>query len=244
MRSTDTTDVPDHEQYRGYGVMALPFDTGHVLALRVMPENDYVPFEAVWHRTPDGRWSMYVDAPHHEELCPRLFGPSLERFGPADISVSRPDRSTLEVRMERPRLHWTIHVRDTLFTRLVNCVLPRIPGFLFGRRPILALVRTAARTMLGLGEMDLAGELPGGQRVAVRPRRIRLVSDSRAVLEGLDLGRPTVAEESPRTGSFRWPARGVLADGEIRVAVDDPTAHRRRLALFHPFREARREGNP
>lgn len=70
-----------HELFRGYGVMALPFDSGHVLGLRVMPRNDYAPFESIWHRTPGGRWSMYVDGPHHEVFCPRLFGPVLVRAG-------------------------------------------------------------------------------------------------------------------------------------------------------------------
>lgn len=34
---------PDHEYVRGWGVFGLPFDSGHYLALRVFPENDFAP---------------------------------------------------------------------------------------------------------------------------------------------------------------------------------------------------------
>ena len=43
---------------RGYGVVALPFDSGHALTLRVFPENDFAPYRTVWHRTPEGVWSI------------------------------------------------------------------------------------------------------------------------------------------------------------------------------------------
>ena len=82
--------------------------------------------------------------------------------------------------------------------------------------------------------MDLAGVVPGGQRIRILPRRVELVEGSRANLDGLDLGQPRSAEQNPRTGSFRWPARGLVARGEIHVAVEDPEEHRRRLALFDP----------
>ena len=36
-------------------MIALPFDSGHVLALRVFPENDFGPCRTVWHRDPSGR---------------------------------------------------------------------------------------------------------------------------------------------------------------------------------------------
>ena len=38
---------PDHEYVKGWGVMGLPFDSGHHLALRVFPENDFSPYKTV-----------------------------------------------------------------------------------------------------------------------------------------------------------------------------------------------------
>lgn len=222
----------DYEHYRGCGIMALPFDSGHALALRVMPENDVAPFRAVWHRTPAGEWSVYVDGPHPELFGPWLYGPAPAASGRAPIHVDWSGGRVLRVRMEEPALDWTVRLRSSPFTRLVNRALPRLPLELYRRRPALALVRQLADRALGSGPVDLEGAVPGGQRVLVRPRRLYLVGDARAVLRGEDLGSPTRASENPTAGSFRWPARGVLAEGDVYVEVDDPVEHRRRRALI------------
>lgn len=250
---TDGDRLAGHERFRGWGVMSLPFDSGHVLGLRVMPVNDYAPFVAVWHRTPEGAWSMYVDGSHPEVFCPRLFGPILVESGPANIRVSWRDEHTVRVLMEEPTMEWTVRLASTPLTRVMNVVLPRIPIGLYRRRPVLSTMVAVSRTLLGLGTMDLAGEVPGGQQVLVRPDRIDLVDDSRATFDGIQLGRPAPAEENPRTGAFRWPARGIVARGEVHVAIDDPERYRRRLALFatgpastagtQPTDESTRTGN-
>ncbi len=41
--------LPGFEMVRGYGVARLPIDTGHVLAPRVFPQNDFAPCTTVWH---------------------------------------------------------------------------------------------------------------------------------------------------------------------------------------------------
>ena len=63
--------LPEHEYVRGWGVSGLPFDSGHVLALRVFPENDFSPYRTLWHRDPDGQWSIYVDGVRLDTACPR-----------------------------------------------------------------------------------------------------------------------------------------------------------------------------
>lgn len=65
--------VSGYEYVRGYGVYALPFDSGHVLALRVFPENDFAPYSTIWHRTPEGDWSIYADSPRLDIACPRYY---------------------------------------------------------------------------------------------------------------------------------------------------------------------------
>lgn len=229
---TDDAEWPGREHYRGYGVMALPFDSGHVLALRVMPENDFAPFEAVWHRTPEGEWSMWVDGPNPETFCPRLFGPVLAEAGASSIDVSWAGERRLRVRMEEPRLDWTVTLRSSPLTRMANRLLPGLPLDVYRSRPALAVVRAFADRALGLGPLDLEGTLPAGQRVLVKPTRLFLVGGSRAVLDGMDLGEPVRAPENPATGSFRWPALGVLAHGDVYVEIDDPEGHRDRLEAF------------
>lgn len=38
---------PGYEYVKGWSVSGLPFDSGHVLALRVFPENDFSPYRTV-----------------------------------------------------------------------------------------------------------------------------------------------------------------------------------------------------
>lgn len=63
--------LPGYEYVRGRGVYALPFDTGHVLALRVFPENDVAPYHTIWHRDPGGDWAIYAHSPRLDIACPR-----------------------------------------------------------------------------------------------------------------------------------------------------------------------------
>jgi hypothetical protein len=62
------------ERFFGYGVMGLPFRSGHVLALRRFPASSIGPgYRSVWHRDPHGRWTFYQDQPG-ELACTRYFG--------------------------------------------------------------------------------------------------------------------------------------------------------------------------
>lgn len=65
---------PGHEHVRGLAVMAPPLSSGHVLGLRVWPENDFAPHVSVWHRAPWGNWSMFSDGPLLEATCQRYWG--------------------------------------------------------------------------------------------------------------------------------------------------------------------------
>jgi hypothetical protein len=80
----------NHEYVRGWGVFGLPFDSGHILALRVFPENDFAAYRTLWHRTPEGSWSIYADAPRLDIACPRYYGPACVRTSKAAIDVSGP----------------------------------------------------------------------------------------------------------------------------------------------------------
>jgi hypothetical protein len=59
------TDLPAgaHERFRAYGVMGLPFASGHVLGLRRFPSPRSAPgYTSVWHRTPEGDWEFWSTA--------------------------------------------------------------------------------------------------------------------------------------------------------------------------------------
>lgn len=224
------SEMPGREHYRGYGIMAQPFESGHVLALRVFHETDHGPFAAVWHRTPGGAWSMYVDAEDPDIFCPRFFGPILRESGKARISVQWPRGDRLEIRVDEPALEWSVRLRSSVLTRLANRILPRLPLELYAREATLTLVQALADRALGLGPVDLEGTLPAGQGVLVQPRRLFLVGEARASFGGVDLGAPSESAANPTTGSFRWPGKGVLAQGDVylEAEVSDRVARRRR----------------
>src|SRR6266511_806513 len=52
------------ERFSGYGVMGLPFRSGHILGLRRFWASSIGPgYRSVWHRAPSGRWTFYQDQP-------------------------------------------------------------------------------------------------------------------------------------------------------------------------------------
>ena len=95
---------PEHEYVRGWGVFALPFDSGHVLALRVFPDNDFSPYTTVWHRDPAGAWSIFVDGPRFDTACPRYYGPACSTVERARIAVDWTGPTSLRITADTPRL--------------------------------------------------------------------------------------------------------------------------------------------
>src|SRR3712207_7801376 len=123
----NTSPWPGHEHVRGYAVMALPLSSGHVLGLRVWPENDFAPFVSVWHRTPGGDWSIFSDGPLLEATCPRYWGPTLREARLARIHLSWVGPNELRVEMESPLLVWTVSMAAPPFLRVMNAVSGSLP---------------------------------------------------------------------------------------------------------------------
>ena len=104
---------PNHEYVRGWGVFGLPFDSGHYLALRVFPENDFAPYRTVWHRDPAGSWSIFADAPRLDIACPRYYGPACAVTKPRPGSTCDGlDRCPCGSQMEAPALDWTVEATE------------------------------------------------------------------------------------------------------------------------------------
>jgi hypothetical protein len=68
------------ERVSGYGVMGLPFASGHILGRRRWTASSVGDrFTSVWHRDPTGRWTFYESVPC-QVACSRYFGNDVERF--------------------------------------------------------------------------------------------------------------------------------------------------------------------
>ena len=79
---------PNHEYVKGWGVFGLPFDSGHVLALRVFPENDFGSYKSLWHSPPTGGWSIHVDGGRLDTACPRYYEAACRYTGFAKIALT------------------------------------------------------------------------------------------------------------------------------------------------------------
>jgi hypothetical protein len=65
------------ERFAVYGLMGVPFSSGHVLAMRRSPASSVGPaYTSVWHRNPNGGWEFWQDQ-DDEFACPRYFSRAL-----------------------------------------------------------------------------------------------------------------------------------------------------------------------
>jgi hypothetical protein len=227
---------PGHEYVKGWGVFGLPFDSGHVLALRVFPENDFAPYRTIWHRDPGGRWAIYADAPRLDIACPRYYGRACDRTARARIGIEWTGSASLRVTLDTPPLEWSLTATDTPLLRAVNALSARLPVWTWRPAPLLRARELLARRVLGMGDLRLSGTMPSGHSGTLMPQRMYLIEDSTAVLDGNDLGRPTRAAHNPRIGDVALPARGVLAVGQAAWAIRDMEEYERTRAEMQPTR--------
>ena len=79
----------DDERFTGYGLMGVPFRSGHVLCLRRFPVTSIGRgYTSVWHRDPGGCWTLIQDVPP-QNGCSRYFGSAVDRSLVQDILLSR-----------------------------------------------------------------------------------------------------------------------------------------------------------
>jgi hypothetical protein len=221
---------PNHEYVRGWGVFGLPFDSGHVLALRVFPENDFSPYRTLWHRSPDGDWSIYVNGTHLETACPRYYGPACKRTAFARIDIDWPGPASLRVTMDAPSLDWTLVASETPVLRVLNAVSPLMPSWTWGSGAPLRARELLAEHVLHLGDIRLSGTMPSGHAGILMPQQMYFIDESTAVLDGQHLGRPTTVRPNPLIGDVPLPARGVLAIGQAAWKILDRDEYARRRA--------------
>lgn len=204
---------PGHEYVKGWGVFGLPFDSGHVLALRVFPENDFGPYKTVWHRDPEGRWSIFVDGDRLETACPRYYGPACAHTGFAKIGVEWSGPATLRITLDEPALDWTLTAHQTPALRVLNAAGRHMP-LASWRSSALVRCREMVAAALGFGRLRMAGVMPSGHTGILMPEQMFLITESTAVLGGHDLGQPTRLNTNPLIGDVALPARGVVAIGQ------------------------------
>ena len=209
-----------YERNIGYGVMALPFSRGDVLALRVFPRTDFGGYISVWHRDAGGVWSQYVGDAPVEAGCPRVWGPVLTKATAARVDLDWTDRMRLEITMQDPSLSWQLQLQETPTLAALNAVHGRLPLWTWRFRPLVAAREFVAR-WLGLGSTSMSGRAPTGEHLVAVLRRMYWVQGSSAHLVGRDLGCPIVLEQCPTIGGWPLPKRGLFAVGEAHATIAD-----------------------
>jgi hypothetical protein len=216
----------DDERVLGFGVMGLPFVSGHYLAFRDFPASSFSPaYLSVWHRDPDGEWTFYATTPGPQS-CSRYFS-SATPVDPAvcDIDMSWPTPWSLSISIDE-LLDWHLDIEATPATRLMTAIGTRLPVAAWNSLPVLAVMSRAVGPILGLGTIRLAGTAPNGQGFRIAPKRVWSVASSTAVVRGEDLGPIGPLPEQARLGDFRLPQRGICVVGHGRFDPFDPIRHR------------------
>jgi hypothetical protein len=204
-----------NERFAGYGVMGLPFQSGHLLAMRRFPASSVGPgYRSVWHRDPRERWTFFQDvAP--DVACTRYFGAAANEVVNAtiDIDWSAPSELSVTVVGGGHRLDWRMSLTSSNATRLMNSVGSALPDSWWRSQRFLAVMSRLVPPILHTGKLRLAGVAPNGQRFIVNPSLTWLIAETAATLDGFDLGDVGPAPTEGKLGDFRIPQRGIFAIG-------------------------------
>jgi hypothetical protein len=217
---------PGHcERVSGYGVMGLPFVSGHVLGLRRWTASSVGDrFTSIWHRDPTGRWTFY-ESVACEVACTRYFGADVERVreGPIDLEWEAPDR--LRVRVADGAVDWELAIGATVATRMMSAVGSIMPLAAWRSAPVLNAMGAVAGRVLGVGKVQLTGTTSNRQHFDANPLRIWYVSASHAVVEGEELGPIGPLAEQAHMADFYFPQRGMFAVGRVFISPLTSSRH-------------------
>jgi hypothetical protein len=207
------------ERFAGYGVMGMPFRSGHVLGLRRFPASSIGPgYRSVWHRDPDGRWTFYQDQPA-DLACTRYFGAEVDEVREGPVRIEWTGSHRFEVRAGDGELEWEVELESTPVTRMLNRVGSLLPLRAWRSRPVLAAMSRLAGPALGAGQIRLAGQAPNGQRFQANPLATWVAAGGGAQIGGVDLGEPGPAPEQARLRDFAIPQRGLFVVGRAFFAA-------------------------
>lgn len=220
-----------HEHYRGYAVMSLPFSSGHHLGLRVFPENDFAPYMSVWHRTPEGHWSIYNDGPSLKTTCPRLWGPALRHADLSRIELTWIAPNALRVEMESPQLTWTMSLMAPPLLRVLNTASAALPLWTWKPAPLLRARQWMAKRLFGMGDLRFSFETPSGHQTTIMPERMFFIEASDAVWEGQDLGEPVELAANPVIGGVPLPRRPTFVIGQAHARIKSREEYERARQL-------------
>jgi len=208
----------DCERVSGYGVMGLPFSSGHVLGLRRWTASSVGDrFTSIWHRDPAGSWTFYESAPC-QVACSRYFGADVEHFVEVPISLEWEAPNRLLVRTDDGAVDWAIEMGGNAATRIMSAASSMLPMGAWRSHPVLTAMGEMAGRALGVGKVQLTGTTSNDQHFDANPLRIWYVTESTAVIGGEDLGPIGALDEQAHMADFYFPQRGMFAVGRVFIS--------------------------
>lgn len=216
---------PGRDDVGGLALVGQPFATGDILCLRQFPISTFGPgYVSVWHRSPDGSWTIYTTiAP--ELSCPRFIGSAVSKVSQTPILAEWTGPYVLKVEVPAADLHWTLRVADTPVTAAMNAMMGAMPSAMFRSDPVLSLMSLFSTATLGAGDLRLRGHMPNRQWFQAAPRRVWIVSEASASINGRDLGSPAPLKSQAMLGEVPMPQRGLLMMGAFSFEAYAPDRH-------------------
>ncbi|MEU4316332.1 hypothetical protein [Nocardia sp. NPDC024068] len=214
----------DQERFAGYGVMGLPFTSGHYLAFRHFAASSVGPgYESVWHRDPAGEWVIYSSV-SPAMSCARYYGSALADARVTNIAVTWLGPYSLTVEIPDV-LDWSIELGRSAATAAMTGLGGVMPAALWRSPAVLSMMSRVAGPALGVGRVRLSGAAPNGQWFRTNPKMLWTVEDSAARLDGVDIGPPGPLAEQTKLGDFWLPQRGMFAVGQAYFEQYDAARH-------------------
>lgn len=215
----------EEERFNGMGVMGIPFESGHVLALRHFVASSVGRgYTSVWHRNPAKEWSFYAD--HDPRLtCTRYFGKEAKHTYLEPVVIEWLDDFSFQVSVRRAALTWLVRASSTPATILLNGIGSLLPDSAWRNEFILGLMGKVAGAALGVAKIGLTGIVPNGQHFTANPKTIWLIKESRATMNGVDFGKPAPLKEQAGLADFWIPQKGILAFGQAYFDPYNPQKH-------------------
>jgi hypothetical protein len=223
------------ERFTGYGVMAAPFQSGDVLAMRRFAASSLGhSYSSVWHRDPEGAWTFWSDQPPLE-TCARYFGSAVSHAVVTEIVIRWPKPRRLEVEVPAAELRWSLEMEATRTTRMVNRLGEMMPEGLWRSPRALAFMANVVGRLLHAGRLGLSGHVPNGQAFVVNPMLVWSIRESSASIGGRDLGSLGALAEQAHLGDFWIPQRALFAIGRAFFEPADQSRHHLVAQLGEPL---------
>ena len=157
--AAESADPPtgDGERYAGYGVMGLPFSSGHVLAMRRFPASSIGSgYTSVWHRTPAGQWSFWQNqAP--EGGCSRYFSAEVSAVLETSVEVAWPQPDQIHVSVPEVGFDWRATMGTSARLQAFNALGSALPDRAWRSQRLLAVMGPVAGALLGFGSVTMTG---------------------------------------------------------------------------------------